>query len=148
MGKARAEIVIDKPADEVWARIRDYFDLSWYLGVESVSRQGEDRTVKMHGFQTQFVERPFSNDDAARTYSYGIIGVTDGPTKLEQPDGSVFELDALSGKHKATMTVNPKGESASWLTYDLELDLDDDTVQSTIRNYQAVLDHLKAQLES
>ena len=42
MGEARAEITIDQPADDVWAKIGNFGDLLWMPGVETCELRGED----------------------------------------------------------------------------------------------------------
>ena len=37
MGEASAEITIDRPADEVWAKLGNFGDLLWMPGIETSS---------------------------------------------------------------------------------------------------------------
>ena len=55
MGEARAEITINRPADDVWAVIGNFGDLTWMPGVETCELQGDDRVLGMMGMRV--VER-------------------------------------------------------------------------------------------
>ena len=126
MGEARAETTIEAPADEIWAKIGDFGDLSWMPGVDSCALNGDDRTLNMHGME--IVERQLRRDDGNRTLTYGIVG------------GAV-----TVGHHQATITVTPKGDTSSWVTWDV--DTDDNMVEGMKGAYQNTLDTLKSQLE-
>jgi carbon monoxide dehydrogenase subunit G len=126
MGEARAETTIGKPADEVWAVIGDYGNLSWMPGIDSCEMDGESgRVLAMFGMR--IVERQLARDDAGRTYTYGIV---DGDMKPEV--------------HEATITVHPQGD-ASHVTWDVKTD--DGMVEVMKGAYQGALDALKAKLE-
>ena len=56
MGEARAEITIDRPADDVWAVIGNFGELSWMPGVETSELDGDDRILGM--FNMRIVEKP------------------------------------------------------------------------------------------
>ena len=126
MGEARAEITIDRPADEVWATIGNFGELTWMPGVDSSELDGDVRTLSMFG-SMRVVERQFARDDEERTLTYGII---DGDMKPEV--------------HRATITVNPAG-SGSFVTWDVTTD--DAMVEVMQGAYTGALEALKAQLE-
>ena len=126
MGEARAEITIDRPADEVWAKIGNFGDLAWMPGVDSCELDGDDRTLGMFG-SMRVVERQFSRDDEERTLTYGIV---DGDMKPEV--------------HRATIKVNPAG-SGSFVTWDVTAD--DAMVEVMQGAYVGALEALKAELE-
>ena len=126
MGEARAEITIDRPADEVWAKLGNFGDLSWMPGIETCELDGDDRIIGTFGMRV--VERQLSRDDEARTLTYGIV---DGDMKPEV--------------HRATITVMPAG-SGSFVTWDVETD--DAMVEVMQGAYTAALAALKEQLES
>ena len=126
MGEARAETTIQKPADEVWAKIGDFGDLGWMPGVDTCEVQGDDRILGMFGMR--IVERQLRRDDAARTLTYGIV---DGDMKPEQ--------------HEATITVHPQGDDASHVTWDVTTD--DNMVEAMKGAYEGALKALKGQLE-
>jgi len=90
MGEARAEITIDRPADDVWARVGNFGELTWMPGVETSELDGDDRILGM--FNMRIVERQLARDDEDRTLTYGIV---DGDMKPEV--------------HRATITVMPAG---------------------------------------
>jgi carbon monoxide dehydrogenase subunit G len=125
MGEARAEITIDRPADDVWAVIGNFGELTWMPGVETCELDGDDRVLGMLGMR--IVERQFARDDEDRTLTYGIV---DGDMKPEV--------------HRATITVMPAG-SGSFVTWDVETD--DAMVEVMQGAYTGALGALKEQLE-
>ncbi len=125
MGEARAEITIDRSADDVWAVIGNFGELTWMPGVETCELDGDDRILGMFGMR--IVERQFSRDDEERTLTYGIV---DGDMKPEV--------------HRATITVMPAG-SGSFVTWDVETD--DAMVEVMQGAYTGALAALKTQLE-
>jgi mxaD protein len=73
MGKARAEIGIAKPPDEVWAVAGDFGGIgAWMPGVESCVCDGTDRILKLMGME--IIERLVRRDDEARELTYAIVG--------------------------------------------------------------------------
>jgi carbon monoxide dehydrogenase subunit G len=126
MGEARAEITIDRPADEVWAKLGNFGDLSWMPGIETCELDGDDRILGMFGMR--IVERQLARDDENRTYTYGIV-----------------EGDMKPEVHRATVTVMPAG-SGSFVTWDVETD--DDMVEVMQGAYTGALAALKEQLEA
>ena len=125
MGEARAEITINRQADDVWAVIGNFGDLTWMPGVETCELQGDDRVLGMMGMRV--VERQLARDDEGRTLTYGIV---DGDMKPEV--------------HRATITVMPAG-SGSFVTWDVETD--DAMVEVMQGAYTGALGALKEQLE-
>ena len=126
MGEARAEITIDRPADDVWEKVGNFGDLLWMPGIESCELEGDDRVLGMFGMR--IVERLYARDDEARALTYGIV---DGDMKPEV--------------HRATITVMPAG-SGSFVTWDVETD--DAMVEVMQGAYTGALAALKEQLES
>jgi hypothetical protein len=126
MGEARAEITIDRPADDVWAVLGNFGDLMWMPGIETCELDGDDRVLGMFGMR--IVERQFSRDDEARTLTYGIV-----------------EGDMKPEVHRATITVMPAG-SGSFVTWDVETD--DAMVEVMQGAYTGALAALKEQLEA
>ncbi|MDQ1430675.1 MAG: hypothetical protein QOF40_1277 [Actinomycetota bacterium] len=125
MGEARAEITINRPADEVWAKIGNFGELTWMPGVETCVLDGDDRVLGMMGMR--IVERQFARDDEERTLTYGIV---DGDMKPEV--------------HRATITVNPAG-SGSFVTWDVTTD---DAMVAVMQGaYTGALEALKEQFE-
>jgi hypothetical protein len=125
MGEARAEITIDRSADDVWAVIGNFGELTWMPGVETCELDGDDRILAMFGMR--IVERQLARDDEDRTLTYGIV---DGDMKPEV--------------HRATITVMPAG-SGSFVTWDVETD--DNMVEVMQGAYTGALGALKEQLE-
>lgn len=126
MGKARAEIDINKPADAVWAVTGDFGGIGgWMPGIESCVVEGDDRVLKMMGME--ITERLERRDDDAREIIYGIAGGVPGVTH-----------------HKATITVVPEGD-ASHVNWDVEVEPDEMTemMQGIYQqSLQALKDHL------
>ena len=126
MGEARAEITIERPADEVWAKIGNFGELTWMPGVDTCELDGDDRILGMFG-SMRIVERQVARNDEERTLTYGIV---DGDMKPEV--------------HRATIKVNPAG-SGSFVTWDVETD--DAMVEVMQGAYVGALVALKVQLE-
>jgi carbon monoxide dehydrogenase subunit G len=126
MGEARAEATIERPADDVWAVIGDFGNLSWMPGVDTCELDGPDRRV-LGMFGMRVVEQQLAGDDAGRTLTYGIV---DGDMKPEL--------------HEATITVSPAG-AGSHVTWDVKTD--EGMVEVMKGAYQGALDGLKGQLE-
>ena len=126
MGEGRAEITIDRPADEVWAKLGNFGDLTWMPGIETCELDGDDRILGMFGMR--IVERQLARDDENRTYTYGIV-----------------EGDMKPEVHRATVTVMPAG-SGSFVTWDVETD--DNMVEVMQGAYTGALAALKEQLEA
>jgi hypothetical protein len=148
MAKLRAQIRIERSADDVWAVIGDFGDLRWNPKVATLHLAGNVRTTTMVGQpDIEIDEREVGRDDAARTYSYDLSEFR-GNTVMELPGGHSFDLNAISGHLLATITVEPDGPSASNVLYDLEMDEGHDaTAPATLANYQACIEGLKRQLE-
>lgn len=144
MGTARASVRINRSADDVWARIGDFGDPSWFPGLESWTLEGDQRTTAIAGMNLKHVERLVHRDEARRTYTYGTTGYI-GDTLVTLEGGQVYDLNSMVGRHSATITVIPAGESSSTVIYDVTMD--DDHVESQSARYQAVLERLKAQME-
>jgi Polyketide cyclase / dehydrase and lipid transport len=126
MSEARAEITIDRPADDVWAKIGNFGEMTWMPGVETCELDGDDRILGMLGMR--IVERQLARDDEGRTLTYGIV---DGDMKPEV--------------HEATITVMPAG-SGSFVTWDVTTD--DALVEVMQGAYTGALAALKEQMES
>ena len=126
MGEARAEITIDRSADDVWATIGNFGDSRGCPGSRRCELDGDDRILGMFGMR--IVERQYSRDDESRTLTYGIV---DGDMKPEV--------------HRATITVMPAG-SGSFVTWDVETD--DAMVEVMQGAYIGALAALKEQLEA
>jgi carbon monoxide dehydrogenase subunit G len=133
----RAETIIAKPADEVWARIRDFGDVSWIPGVASCTLDGDVRTIMMQGLDFPIVQQMLHRDDAARSYSYGFLGELD-----MEP---IFGPGHIVRDFEATLTVTPEGPGSSRVTYDV--DTAEFLVDGVHAEYQGSVDNLKAELE-
>lgn len=129
MGTARAETTIDRPADEVWALVKDFGGLAgWMPGIDTcvLNGDGTERVVAMMGME--ITERLVRCDEDARVLAYGIVA---GPVAVEH--------------HEATITVTPEGDG-SHVTYDV--DVDDSMVDMMHGMYAKSLEVMKAKLEA
>jgi hypothetical protein len=137
--KNRAETTISRPADEVWARIGNFADISWIPGSEphNCRMEGDLRIVTRDVWNFDLVQRLTEHDDARRTYSYDL------------PHDVSFESLAGPGRIakviNGTLTVTPTGESQSAVTWDLEAT--DFLFGGALAEYQHALDTLKADME-
>jgi len=124
MGTARAEIDIDRPADEVWAVVGDFGGIAnWMPGIESCAVDGDDRVIKTMGMEV--IERLERRDEERRELVYAIVG---GVPVIN---------------HRATITVVPQG-SKSHVTWDVEVDdeMTDILHQMYQQSLQALKDHV------
>ena len=130
----RAEVIIDKPAAEVWAKIGNYVDVRWIPNTESSRLDGKLRYVKMKGAASEVAQELLHHDDQARTYSYRLA------TKID------FGPDRTFTGLKATIAVEPHGDTAAHVTFDV--DTDEFLAGGVNREYQSTLDKLKAAMEA
>jgi hypothetical protein len=137
MVKARAEVTINRSADDVWARVRDWSDVTWIPPERSCKVEGDLRTVVVPGVDMVLVQQLVHHDDAERTYSYTLPA----PLDLQRVLGPGRMVHLLDG----TLKVAPQGDDAAFVTY--EVDTEDWLVASTHEEYQRGLDTLKAELE-
>jgi carbon monoxide dehydrogenase subunit G len=125
MGKARAEIDINRPAEDVWAVVGDFGSIgSWMSGIESCHLDGDDRVIKMMGMEV--IERLERRDEEDRELVYRIVG---GVPVIN---------------HEATITVSTLGDQ-SHVTWDVEVEPDEMT-DPMHQVYQQSLQALKAHL--
>jgi carbon monoxide dehydrogenase subunit G len=135
MASAVAETIINKPADEVWAKVSNFADVTWIPNTESCELDGDVRSVRMRGRDGVVQQRLTSRVDSTRVLTYCMAG------ELEVAPGFVLHEDDL----KATITVIPQGESQSRVTYGVETL--DSMVEAVHAEYQGALDAVKAELE-
>ena len=145
MGTGRAFVTIDRTADDVWARIGDFGDPSWFPGLASWTLVGDERTTAIAGMNLKHVERLVHRDELGRTYTYATTGYI-GDTLVKLEGGEVYDLNSMVGHHSATITVAPEGGASSSVTY--EVTMDDDHLEGQRARYQTVLERLKVEMES
>ena len=138
MEKRRAEISIERPADDVWARVGDFGDITWIPATEHCRLEGDIRTVTKDAWTFDLVQRLTEHDDVRRTYSYDLPAVLD----LESLVGPGAVVRVLNG----TLTVEPDGPTRSTVTWDIETE--DFLIGGTHAEYQNALESVKAELES
>ncbi len=136
--QARAEQVVDRPADVVWSRIGDFGDVSWVPNTDTCTVVGDVRTITMKGMDGfALKQRLVARDDAQRTLSYELA--------------EEFDLSVVFGPGHMVTTINgtlhvvPQGTDTSLVTYDVETD--DFMIDGTHAEYQGSLDNLKRLLE-
>jgi hypothetical protein len=135
--KRRAELVIDKPADEVWARVRDFGDISWIPNAEKATFDGTTRRVSREAWDFELQQRLTNFDEENHTLSYELA---------EPLDFSVFfGPDHMVNTITGTLAIAPQGDSSSYVTWDIETE--DYMIEGTHAEYQASLENLKALLE-
>jgi len=129
MGNATNEIDINRPADEVWATVRDFGGLAnWMPGVDSCRVEGDDRIIEMMGMEV--TEKLLKLDEDTRTLAYGIAK---SPMPLEH--------------HEATIVVTPTGDGSSLVTYTVDV-APDTMVEPMSGAYAGALKALKSRVES
>ncbi len=120
--KSYASTVIDAPADEVWARIRDFNGLAvWHPGLVASSEieegRGGDQVGAIRSFTltdgTHIREKLLSHSDVGRSYSYDF-------------QKTPFDVD----NYHATMRVTPVTDGDRsfvewWTTFDCDRDRQD-----------------------
>jgi hypothetical protein len=129
MTGAHAEVTIDKPADEVWAVIGDFGNLSWVPNTKGLQLDGDIRTFQLG--ESTVKHRLLRHDDMARSYTYGLAGGV-------SPDSDPVE---------ATISVVPDGWSASIVTWKSDTDERRGSSETLGAFFLGILDHLKNQLE-
>ncbi len=119
MARSYASTVIDAPADQVWARIRDFNGLSaWHSGMVAESEIEEGKTGDQTGCVRSFTlvdgthlrERLLSHSDEERSYSYSF-------------EKTPFDVD----NYRATIRVTPVTDGDRsfvewWTTFDCDRD--------------------------
>jgi hypothetical protein len=119
MAKAYASTVVDAPADEVWARIRDFNGLpDWHSGLvatcEIEAGRAGDQVGSVRSFTltdgTHLRERLLSHSDVERSYSYNF-------------EKTPFDVDS----YHATLRVTPVTDGNRsfvewWTTFDCDRD--------------------------
>jgi len=131
MAKGAAEVVIDRPADEVWARVGNFADPSWIPTVDWSEVDGDLRTTRERGHESQ--QRLVAHDDEARTLSYVLA------SEVRLPDGQLAKVSA-------TISVTPEGPSSSRMSWGYDTG-PDDTHGQIGDFYGSILATLKQTLE-
>jgi hypothetical protein len=139
----RAEAMINKPADVIWARIGNFTDISWIPGSEEAraTMNGDLRTVTRDAWDKigfSLTQRLTEHDDKRHIYSYAIPE----PVSFEKMMGPGKIAHAING----TLKVTPISETQSHVTW--ELVMEDFLIDGAFREYQNALDTVKARLEA
>jgi hypothetical protein len=145
MAKSYASTVIDAPADEVWARIRDFNGLPvWHGGMVSTSEIEEGKAGDQVGGVRSFTltngahlrEQMVAHSDAERSYTYN------------------FQKHPFEGveNYLATIRVTPVTDGNKsfvewWTTFDCPPEKSAEWIKTFSKGiFQAGLDALKAHL--
>ena len=127
MAEVEHEILIERDPDEVWKVVGDFGGLGdWMPGIESVTVDGDKRTIGMFGISV--VEQLRTRDDATRTLAYSVVEI---PVPIES--------------HLATLTVHPAdgGSRVTWaavVTPDDALAVFDDVYKSSLAELKAYVE--------
>ncbi len=126
MASSAPEIHIDATPDQVWDLIHEFGDLSYMPGVESVTVEGDVRTVSTMGMEIQ--ERLVAKDDDDRTFSYAIVG---GPVPVDS--------------HQVNISVRPDGDGST-LVWEVTV-TPDEALELFVPIYEGSLKAVKSHLE-
>jgi Polyketide cyclase / dehydrase and lipid transport len=140
--KKCAETIINRPADEIWARIGNFIEISWIPGSEEAraTMNGDLRTVRRDAWDKigfSLTQRLTNHDDAHYTYSYTLPA----PVNFEKIVGRALIANAIDG----TLKVTPLSEKQSHVTWELETE--DFLIEGAFKEYQKALDTVKEQME-
>lgn len=94
MAKARMQIALNSPADQVWAVVGPFENLSqWHpmITKSEVSKDGKIRTLSLPDGSTS-QERLITHDDKAMQYRYTLEGASAMPVKNYQSAVTVMAL--------------------------------------------------------
>jgi hypothetical protein len=135
---ARAEQTINRPADEVWARIGKFDDITWVPNTGTCTVVDGVRTITMKGMDGfELKQRLVEQNDETRTLRYELAKEFD----LSVVFGPGSTVNTVTG----ILHVEPQGDDASHITYDVETE--DFMVEGTRNEYQGALDNAKKLLE-
>jgi len=138
--KKRAEVTIDRPVTDIWARIGDFADLSWFPGMRTELCKSDDiiRSVTKDDWNFVMKQRLIEHDDKRHTYSYDLPDIMD----FEAVAGAGKIVQVLNG----ILAVTPTGVSQSVVTWDLETE--DFLIHGSHVEHQKALDTLKEEMEA
>jgi hypothetical protein len=105
-----AEIEIAASPADVWAVAGDFGGIQWMPGIESVTLEGDDRTINTSGMT--IVERLVRRDDDAMTISYSIV---DGPVPVESHEATISVVPAGDGSHVSYSVTTEPGDAAGFM---------------------------------
>jgi carbon monoxide dehydrogenase subunit G len=96
MATGKAEVSIDRSADEVWKLVREFGSLGeWMPGIDSCVVNGDVRTLEMMGMEMK--EQLRELDDDARSISYSLI---EAPIpNLESHLATISVAESGTGSH-------------------------------------------------
>ncbi|MBV9952165.1 MAG: SRPBCC family protein [Acidimicrobiia bacterium] len=105
-----AEIDIAATPDAVWAVAGDFGGIQWMPGIESVTVDGDDRTINTSGMT--IVERLVKRDDDEMTISYSIV---DGPVPVESHEATISVVPAGDGSHVSYSVTTEPDDAAGFM---------------------------------
>ena len=122
-----AEIEIAASPADVWAVAGDFGGIGWMPGIDSVTVEGDVRTIAMMGMEIK--EQLKSRDDDARAIAYSIV---EGPVPVDS--------------HLATITVHDGDDGGSRVTWQVDIEPEGAAMFKDI--YQGALGALKEKVET
>jgi len=142
VARSYASTVIDAPADEVWARIRDFNGLAtWHGGLVAASEiedgKAGDQTGGVRSFTltdgTHLRERLLSHSDVERKYSYNF-------------EKTPFDVDNYHATLRVTSVTDGNKSFVEWsTTFDCDRDRQDHWTEFfATQVFQGGFDVLKA----
>ncbi len=100
MGQVYKSIIVDAPADKVWAKLRNFHDMSWASGVvEELKVIGElksDQVGAKRVLNGTFEETLVALNDGARQFSYSIDEAEGTPVALSEVKNYLGTVTAFS----------------------------------------------------
>lgn len=114
-GKLTATIEIDAPADQVWAVIKNYHDMSWLPAVASTKGEGDNKKGAIRVLALKnggtITEKLKSYKEDKMSYKYKITDMS--TAKTIQHSGKEEKVPVLPvDNYQATITVKPKGNGS------------------------------------
>ena len=106
-----AEIEIDKAPEDVWPLVGDFGGLAWMPGVESVTVDGDVRTVAMGGMEIQ--ERLVDLDEENQVIRYSIL--PGGPVPIDSHEAEIAVTPAGDGSRVSWSVTSAPAGTASFL---------------------------------
>jgi len=106
MTTIRADVHIDRTAEDVWNVVGDIGGLSrWMPGLEGSFLAGDERVCELPDGSGRLVEKVLLRDDAKRRYEYTIV---EGPMTFEYHRAAMWvEPDGTGSKFIWEMTIEP-----------------------------------------
>jgi len=114
-GKMTATVDIEAPADEVWAVIKNFDDMSWHPGIKSTEGTGgnEKGATRVLTFVDGYkvTEEMKKYDESKMSYKYKMTEI--GTVKTIQHSGKDEDVPVIPvDNYQAVISVQKKGDSS------------------------------------